>query len=169
MPRTLILPLIAVVVALSLWVPGGSQARQYDTTAAPPATAEPLLRETLGRVASSVAPGRDLLLTRRTFQPGADSGAHPAAGPVVLFVASGPVNFLVGDGGAALATVAGEERPVAAGEEVMLETGDSVAYDEGVVHTVGNPGPAEAITIEARLNPTEAGAVPASPAASPVP
>jgi quercetin dioxygenase-like cupin family protein len=118
-------------------------------------TAEAIVRETLGTGQSAVAPERTLLLERRTFAPGSDSGAHPAPGPVVLSVESGTVEFLVPEG-AALVTRAGDSaEPLAAGSKVTLNTGDAVFYDEGVVHQFRNPGTEPAVTLEARLNPEE--------------
>jgi quercetin dioxygenase-like cupin family protein len=115
-----------------------------------------ITKEILGQGGSAVAPDRVLLLQRRTFAPGSDSGAHPAPGPTVLFVDSGTVEFAV-DKGAALLTRRGatEQEPVAAGDEVDLEQGDAVFYDEGVVHDVANVYDDPAVTLEARLNPPE--------------
>lgn len=114
-----------------------------------------ITKETLGQTTSAVAPDRVLLLARRTFAPGADSGAHPAPGPVVLYVESGEVAFEVVDG-AALVTRAGSttEETVNTGEEVTLDTGDEVSYDQGVVHDVYNEGSVPAVTLESRLNPS---------------
>jgi quercetin dioxygenase-like cupin family protein len=125
---------------------GAATPQATDTTA--------ITKEILGQGASAVAPDRVLLLQRRTFAPGSDSGAHPAPGPTVLFVDSGTVEFTV-DEGAALLTRRGatEQKPVAAGDEVDLEQGDAVFYDEGVVHDVVNAYDDPAVTLEARLNP----------------
>ena len=172
MVATMMLPFGAVLAA------GSGPALAQES--APPSTepmsmpmssepaAEPIAKETLGSGQSAVAPDRVLLLSRRTFAPGADSGEHPAPGPVVLFVESGTIGFTVIDG-AALVTRAyveadsdstpetseAPEAPetVAEGTEVLLAPGDSVFYDEGVVHTVRNAGDVEAVTLEARLNP----------------
>jgi mannose-6-phosphate isomerase-like protein (cupin superfamily) len=121
---------------------------------ATPAPGTGITKETLGQETSAVAPDRVLLLARRTFAPGADSGSHPAPGPVVLFVESGSVTFSVQDG-AALVTRAGATttESVAAGSEVSLNEGDEVSYDQGVVHDVYNEGSVAAVTLEARLNP----------------
>ncbi len=113
-------------------------------------------KETLGKGQSAVAPGKELLLARRTFAPGADSGAHPAPGPVILFVESGAVDFIVVEGAAAVTRAgATEQEAVAAGGEVTLSAGDAVFYDEGVVHQVVNNGTEPAVTLESRLNPAE--------------
>ena len=103
-----------------------------------------------------MAPDRVQLLQRRTFAPGSARGAHPPPPPTVLFVDSGTVEFTV-DEGAALLTRRGatEQKPVAAGDEVDLEQGDAVFYDEGVVHDVANVYDDPAVTLEARLNPPE--------------
>lgn len=123
-------------------------------------------KETLGQTQSAVAPGRTLLLARRTFAPGADSGAHPAPGPTVLFVESGAVEFSVVQGGA-LVTRSGStaEELLAAGAKTTLKAGDAVTYDEGVIHEVIDSGTGPAVTLESRLNPTAA----ATPAATPTP
>src|SRR5215212_12071257 len=146
---------LAAGVAIAFAVTGtvqhsiaGATPQTTDTTA--------VAKEILGQGGSAVAPDRVLLLQRRTFAPGSDSGAHPAPGPTVLFVDSGTVEFSV-DEGAALLTRRGasEEEPVGAGDEVDLEQGDAVFYDEGVVHDVGNVYDDPAVTLEARLNPPE--------------
>lgn len=127
-------------------------------------------KETLGQGQSAVAPGRVLLLARRTFAPRADSGAHPAPGPVVLFVESGAVEFTVVEG-AAVVTRAGtsDQEAVPAGSETTLNAGDAVFYDQGVIHQVVNSGTEPAVTLESRLNPVDSAtgaATPATPATS---
>lgn len=127
--------------------------------AAPPA----VVKEVLGQGTSAVDPDRVLLLQRRTFAPGSDSGAHPAAGPTVLSVADGTVEFAVSKG-AALLTHSGtsDRQTVAAGTAAELHPGDAVFYDQGVVHDVANRGTDPATTLEARLNPVDG--MPATPA-----
>lgn len=120
----------------------------------PAPAANGITQVTLGKDASAVAPGRDLLLYRRTFAPGADSGAHPAPGPVVLYVDSGYIGFKVVKGEALVTwgtSLKTEGLP--AGSEVKLMPGDEVSYDQGVVHEVRNIGVTPAITLESRLNP----------------
>ena len=125
--------------------------------ATPPAADTAMItKEILGQGGSAVVPDRVLLLQRRTFAPGSDSGSHPAPGPTVLYVNSGEVEFTVAEG-AALVTRQGasEQESIAAGDEVELYQGDAVVYDAGVVHDVANPGTGPAVTLEARLNPAE--------------
>lgn len=120
----------------------------------PASAATGIVQVTLGKDATAVAPGRTLLLNQRTFAPGADSGAHPAPGPVVLFVQDGYIGFTVVQGEATVTWgSAGKAEQVMAGSEVKLMPGDEVSYDQGVVHEVRNIGVTDAITIEARLNP----------------
>lgn len=128
---------------------------------ATPAPGTGVTKETLGQTTSAIAPDRVLLLARRTFAPGADSGSHPAPGPVVLYVESGTITFSVQDG-EAIVTRAGATttETVAAGKEESLNQGDEVSYDQGVVHDVYNEGTVPAVTLEARLNPS----TPAAPA-----
>ncbi len=116
--------------------------------------------EVLGRGGSAVVPERELLLRRRTFEPGASTTPNPADGPVVLAVESGTVGFTVVEGAAQLTrdAAAGSPGPteaVAAGTEAILNPGDTVFYDEGVVHVVRNVGDGVAKTVEARLPLTE--------------
>lgn len=116
--------------------------------------------EVLGRGGSAVVPERELLLRRRTFEPGASTTPNPADGPVVLAVESGTVGFTVVEGAAQLTrdAAAGSPGPteaVAAGTEAILNPGDTVFYDEGVVHVVRNAGDGVAKTVEARLPLTE--------------
>lgn len=155
MSRKVLLGSLAILMLTALGAI--APARSGWAQATPPP--EAIVRETLGTGQSAVAPDRTLILQRRTFAPGSDSGEHPAPGPVVIFVEAGPVDFLVLDG-AALVTRAGASsaEPLAAGSKVTLEIGDSVFYDEGVVHQFRNTGTETAVTLEARLNPTEAAA-----------
>jgi quercetin dioxygenase-like cupin family protein len=119
------------------------------------ATGGGVTKHELGRGQSAVAPGRDLILQQRTFAPGGDSGAHPAPGPVVLSVASGEIDFYVIQGAALLTrSGASTEQTLAAGSDTKLKTGDSVFYDQGVVHQLINKGSEPAVTLEARLNPS---------------
>ncbi len=133
---------------------------------ATPAAAQ-VKKETLGQGQTAVAPDRTLLLARRTFPAGSDSGAHPAPGPVVLYVESGTLTFSVTQG-AALVTHKGgtAAETISAGANVTLNAGDVVTYDQGVVHDVRNDGTEPAVTLESRLNPTAA-ATPAPASATP--
>lgn len=155
MRRILSVSLSVVFLGLVLLTGPKLIAAQDATPSTPPGPE----KQVLGSGVSAVAPDRTLLLQRRTFAPGSDSGAHPAPGPVVLTVESGSIVFEVQDG-AALLTRAGasSQETIAAGTEATLQPGDSVFYDQGVVHELYNEGSEPAVTLEARLNPTDAAA-----------
>ena len=146
-----------IIVGIGLATHSGA-APMKAQAATPPAVDKAIL----GQGISALDPHRVLLLQRRTFAPGSDSGAHPAAGPTVLYVDSGTVEFGV-DTGAALLTRKGETETtgIKAGDRVALEAGDAIFYDEGVVHDVANPNSEPGVTLEARFNPKDA--APATP------
>ncbi len=148
----------AILLSLALW-PLMSVA-QSSTPAANP----DVVRDVLGQIDSSIAPGRTLLLAERTFPAGSDSGFHPAPGPVVLYISSGTVVYSVQEG-VALYTPAGstEAQPILPGQSITVYAGDTVTYDEGVIHDLKNESSETAVTIEARLNPIET----PTPAATP--
>jgi quercetin dioxygenase-like cupin family protein len=141
-----------LLIASTLLVAGLRQVGAQN--ASPTAAGAAVKAEVLGQTQSAVAPDRVLILQRRTFPPGSASGAHPAPGPVVLYVDSGSVVFTVTEG-EAIVTRAGSTttETVAAGSQATLATGDEVSYDAGVVHDVSNPGSEQAVTLESRLNP----------------
>jgi quercetin dioxygenase-like cupin family protein len=149
----------ALMVFMQLISPGSAGATTNMTST--PAAGE-VQKTTLGQTGSASAPGRTLILQQRTFAPGSDSGAHPAPGPVVLFVQSGSITFRVDEGAAIVTRATGEQQQVMAGQTVTLNEYDVVTYDEGVVHDVANPGSEPAVTLESRLNPTESPATPAA-------
>jgi len=155
--RRKILVIPALILALGALAMVG-----FAAAGAPGGAPAPTIQQvTLGKTNSAVAPGKVLLLNRRTFAPGADSGAHPAPGPVVLYVETGSVVFTVVKG-AALVTPAhaAHATTLTTGNAVTLNAGDEVSYDAGVIHDVRNAGTVPAITLESRLNPA-----PAAPAA----
>lgn len=150
---------LATLIVFGIGLATHSIATPVTAQAATPAAVDKTI---LGQGISALDPDRILLLQRRTFAPGSDSGTHPAPGPTVLYVDSGTIEFGV-DTGAALLTRNGETQTtgIKAGERVALEAGDAVFYDEGVVHDVANPNRDPGVTLEARFNPNDA--VPATP------
>lgn len=171
MARRVVLTLTLALAAVTLPTlgPGPVRARQ----ATPAAATAQVTKETLGSGRSAAAPGRDLLLQRRTFPAGSTSGAHPAPGPVVLVVERGTVGFTVVQGAAMVTragpggSAGGPAESLAVGTEAQLHAGDAVSYDQGVVHTVRNAGTDQAVTLEARLNPSGGVAGASTPGASP--
>ena len=150
---------LATLIIFGIGLATHTGAAPMKAQAAAPATVDKAI---LGQGVSALDPHRVLLLQRRTFAPGSDSGSHPAAGPTVLYVDSGTIEFGV-DTGAALLTRNGETKAtsITDGERVALEAGDAIFYDEGVVHDVANPNSKPGVTLEARFNPNDAS--PATP------
>ena len=76
MPKYLAVLVAGVAIAFAVTgtvqhsLAGAATPQATDTTA--------ITKEILGQGTSAVAPDRVLLLQRRTFAPGSDSGAHPA-------------------------------------------------------------------------------------------
>lgn len=101
--------------------------------------------ESLGAMAPATAPGHALVFLRLTMEPGASIPAHSHPGGVVLVVESGSFGtmFVQGTGTITRATTAGTPaatEPTTSGTEMILEAGDSVAYDQDAAHTMSNAG-----------------------------
>jgi quercetin dioxygenase-like cupin family protein len=141
-------------------------ARSATPTAAAPTV--PGMLTLLGRGLPADAPGDALLLQRVIYQPGDIVLPHIHAGAEVFYVASGTYGLTVlqGDafvtrgigatptaGHAASTPQAAEQVPV--GTEILLQTGDSVFQDRGVVHTIRVVGDAPATLLLARLFATD--------------
>src|SRR5690349_1053272 len=95
---------LATLIVFGIGIATHSGAAPVTAQASTPAAVD---KTVLGQGVSALDPNRVLLLQRRTFAPGSDSGAHPAPGPTVLYVDSGTIEFGV-DKGAALLTRNGE-------------------------------------------------------------
>jgi mannose-6-phosphate isomerase-like protein (cupin superfamily) len=146
---------MVALIGLTLVAGRGVVAAQ-DQDGTPAAGASGVVTESLGKGVSAVAPDRVLILQERTFAPGVDSGAHPAPGPAVLSVEKGTIVFAVVEGAAVVTRYeATTQETIGAGSEATLQPGDSVFYDQGVVHDVRNDGTEPATTLEARFNPND--------------
>jgi quercetin dioxygenase-like cupin family protein len=157
--RRFLLPVVAVALLL---LAGGALAIAPRLAgaqdSATPVAGQGIEKAVLGTEVSAVAPDRVLILQRRTFAPGAESGDHAADGPVVLYVESGEVTFEVVDGAATVTRADGTTEDLMSGKEASLSVGDEVSYDQGVVHDVYNEGTVPAVTLESRFNPNPAAA-----------
>ena len=122
----------------------------------------------LGRGLPAAAPGYALLLQRVINQPGDVVPPHIHPGAETFYVESGTYAYtdLQGDayltrgigatptaGHAAATPPAAEQVPV--GTEILLQTGDSLYQDRGVVHTIRVVGDAPASLLLARLFATD--------------
>ena len=128
----------------------------------------PGIHTLLGRGLPAAAPGYALLLQRVNHQPGDVVPPHIHPGAETFYVESGTYAYtdLQGDayvtrgigatptaGHAAATPPAAEQVPV--GTEILLQTGDSLFQDRGVVHTIRVVGDAPASLLLARLFATD--------------
>ena len=135
------------------------------TRAAP---TEPGIHTLLGRGLPAVAPGYALLLQRVNHQPGDGVPPHIHPGAEILYVETGTYVYtdFQGDAfvtrgtgatptaGSATATPpAAEQVPV--GTEILLQAGDSLFQDRGVVHALRVMGDAPASQLLSRLFATD--------------
>lgn len=103
--------------------------------------------ESLGSGQPALTPGYALGLIRLTWEPGATLNTHRHAGASLLYIESGAMTYTLLEGtatvtraaeGPATPGAAAAARPMSAGEEVVLEAGDTLFEDADVVHTAQN-------------------------------
>lgn len=149
------IPLVVVAILLSFLSIG---ARAQSATPSTSGITDVKV-ETLGRGASSAAPGYALQLIRLTFAPGGRIAMHSHPGDAVFYVESGTIAWTTGSG-APLLTRAGTgtatgspvpAEPLMAGAEVTLRPGDAVFYDQESTHDVRNAGSAPAVVLYSAL------------------
>jgi quercetin dioxygenase-like cupin family protein len=154
--------LLVLVLGTSALIGVGGTSR----TAAAPTV--PGITTLLGRGLPAAAPGYALLLQRVSNQPGDVVPPHIHGGAETFYVESGTYAYtdLQGDayltrgigasptaGHAASTPPAAEQ--VTVGTEILLQTGDSLYQDRGVVHTIRVVGDAPASLLLARLFATD--------------
>jgi quercetin dioxygenase-like cupin family protein len=137
-------------------------------TPTPAAPTVPGMTTLLGRGLPAAAPGDALLLQRVSNQPGDVVPTHVHPGAETFYVESGTYAYtdLLGNayltrgigasptaGHAASTPAPAEQVPV--GTEILLQTGDSLFQDRGVVHTIRVVGDAPASLLLARLFATD--------------
>jgi quercetin dioxygenase-like cupin family protein len=147
-----------VVVAVLLSLVSVSALAQSATPAASGIT--DVRVETLGRGASTAAPGYALQLIRLTFAPGGRIAMHSHPGDAVFYVESGTIGWTTGSG-TPLLTRAGTgtpmpgspvpAEPLTTGAEVLLQPGDAVFYDQEATHDVRNAGSEPAVVLYSAL------------------
>jgi quercetin dioxygenase-like cupin family protein len=168
----LVVVLLGLIVSVGLLTVSPAPAAQDAT---PTGEVAPPTAEVLGSVPATDAPGKQLVLLRVTFAPGAAAPSHVHPGQLIVAVESGTVGYTIlsGEGesmrgGAGTPTAAEVVTP---GTEVLLEPGEWFIEVPGVVHTVRNSGDEPAVILvsglvavdEPLLQPMEAGM--ATPAA----
>ena len=158
----------AAVGLLVLVLGTGALDGARGATPTPAAPTVPGMTTLLGRGLPAAAPGDALLLQRVSNQPGDVVPPHIHPGAETFYVESGTYAYtdLQGDayltrgigatptaGHAASTPPAAEQVPV--GTEILLQTGDSLFQDRGVVHTIRVVGDAPASLLLARLFATD--------------
>jgi quercetin dioxygenase-like cupin family protein len=100
---------------------------------------------------SQRAPGQTVYLARFVFQPGAAIFPHSHPGTTVLGVASGSLGWTLLNGTAHVvrAAASGTAGPTMdltkPGDDVVLQPGDAIYYEDDVVHTARGAGDTPAV------------------------
>jgi quercetin dioxygenase-like cupin family protein len=124
--------------------------------ATPPAGIElapGVFAEVLSGVPSDRAAGQTLYLARFTFMPGGEIFPHGHPGTTLLSVDSGRLGWTLVKGtayvirGAASGATAPTETLSQRGDDVILEPGDAIYYEDDVVHTARGAGNEPAIVL----------------------
>jgi quercetin dioxygenase-like cupin family protein len=109
--------------------------------------------EVFAGVPSARADGQTLYLARFVFQPGMAIFPHSHPGTTLLGVASGQFGWTLVAGtahvlrGSASGTVTSTEELTAEGDDVVLNPGDAIHYEDDVVHTARGAGGEPAIVL----------------------
>ena len=114
-----------------------------------------------------------LFLGRVGFEPGAGFDLDPESTLALVYVEEGALTFVV-EGPITVLRAAGEGTPfpvetetVAAGEEFVLEAGDSAVFPAGVAGEVRNEGDEPASVLVADVGPARGGEEDAAAAGTP--
>lgn len=115
--------------------------------------------EALGGGEPGTTPGQTLALLRITMEPGASIDAHGHPGAVTLHVESGVfgTEFVEGSGVVTRSADAGTPAPTeeaATGQELTLDSGDSLFYQDAR-HTMVNSGEAPLVLLVSALLDSE--------------
>jgi quercetin dioxygenase-like cupin family protein len=98
------------------------------------------------------APGKVLQLERYTIAPGAEIPTHIHPGAYAIYVEQGKFGFTVLEGDAVLTKAdSSTSETIAAGSEVIAQSGDEIFENGGVVHFARNAGDTTVIVLTAAL------------------
>ncbi len=112
-----------------------------------------IARELFAAVPTARAAGQTLYQARFTFNPGAEIYPHSHPGSVLLCVSSGAFGWTLVEGVAHVVRGSASGEEVATedlgtpGDEVVLEPGDAIYYEDDVVHTARGAGDEPAIVL----------------------
>ena len=120
--------------------------------ATPTSRSAPITDVSLGHGLPANAPGQILNLERITLAPGAAFPVHVHPGAYVVTVESGTLEFPILKGEAIVTRVGSTStETVTAGTKIVLNAGDSLFEQEGVVHTARNAGTEPVVILAASL------------------
>lgn len=149
--------LFSILLVLGAIVAGGAglAAAQDSTPPEAPITvvelAPGVTAEVFGGSPSARADGQTLYVARFVFQPGAEIFPHGHPGTTLLGVESGAFGWTLVSGTAHVirGSAAGATEPVeeitAPGTDVILNPGDTIFYEDDVVHTARGAGDEPAV------------------------
>src|SRR5215216_7047966 len=150
--RRFIVPVIALAIAGALTFTPRIAAQE----ATPPAGIElapGVYAEVLAGVPSDRAEGQTLYSARFTFEPGQAIFPHSHPGTTLLSVVSGRLGWTLVEGtayvirGAASGDTTPTETLSKSGDDVILEPGDTIYYEDDVIHTARGAGDEPAIVL----------------------
>lgn len=107
--------------------------------------------EVFAAAPSLLAPGKTVYTARFVFQPGASIFPHSHPGTTVLSVVSGEFGWTLVKGTAHVVRGSAGPNPspvedlTVAGQDVVLEPGDAIYYEDDVVHTARGAGSEPAV------------------------
>jgi len=156
--RTPIALALIAAFALGAVLPGA-----FAQTKAAPTAVRNALAET-----SQVqgAPGRTLVLSRVTVDPGAELALHHHLGTQVAQIEAGTLTYTVRRGSAVVKTGESDQNPrtvrfIKAGQTAKIRTGQWIVEQPSDIHEAANRGPTPVVIYLATL--LKAGAAPATP------
>jgi quercetin dioxygenase-like cupin family protein len=153
MRRVSILPAVLALLAALAFVgaaaPRLAAQNTTETDDTPAVTQTELtpgfVAEVFAGAPSDRAPDQTVYVARFTIQPGSDIFPHGHPGTTVLAVDSGSLGWTLVEGAAHVVRGAGTggtevEEVTEPGNEVILEAGDAIYYEDDVIHTMRSAG-----------------------------
>ena len=131
--------LVPIVLILGALVLSSPVAASQSTPAAAPVCMVGVEIQPLGMGMPRDSEGRALVVARLTIAPDGGFDVHTHPGMLTVFVDSGSLEFTqIDDGHMMLNRADGSTEPLVPDEAIVLNTGDWLAEDEGMVHMAWN-------------------------------
>jgi quercetin dioxygenase-like cupin family protein len=151
--RIALVALVALVAAVGCFARGMAAPEATPGPIAVTQLAPGVSAEVFAGIPSQRAPGQTVYLARFVFQPGAAIFPHRHPGTTVLSVASGQFGWTLVQGTAHVVrgAASGAPQPVVdltnPGDDVILQPGDAIYYEDDVVHTARGAGETPAVVL----------------------